>query len=141
MGNIWENAWALGGIALSGGSVFALLRFTRDWGERGQSIRDCVTGIGAVGEKFDAFTKMVSNEHKEITRRLDQNEYILTGDEGVNGIRGEIRNIKQTLFDQNEARHTEKAKLFLWQQAVDVALDRRKNPPRRKNPGRRSTDK
>lgn len=139
MNDIWQTAWKLGGVAISGGFCITLLRITHDWGQRGEEIKDCAEGLSNVAEKFDAFTEMMTRDHGEITRRLDRTEYILTGDKGVNGMRGEIKDIHKTLFEQNEQGHKDKAELTIWQTDVDVALERRKKS-RRKNPGRRKED-
>lgn len=102
--------------------VTGVIKISREWGVRGTKITACVDGLDVLSEKMDEFTKSVRLDHGEIKRELAHTRQVLTGDEGVNGLRGEVRELHEAFTEKNDADHVRWGEFGLWQLQSDNRL-------------------
>lgn len=128
------------------GIVCALpvLKAARDWGSSSKELSTVVKRLDEITPKVDA-----------IASTQERHEYILTGDQGVNGIRGDVQRaaakadeaakraaeVHHALIAQGQAQHTRLGDWSHWRDTVDAALVELRRPKRRQAAGRRTGER
>lgn len=123
----------LGAGAIVSVPVLVLVwRIGRDWGEQGQIIR-------STGQSVAALT----HPEKGVVARIAKQEYILTGDGGTNGVRGDVKRLQSTVEEmqtaqreQAESLHTSLGKREMAERAIVDRLDKLESRTTRKAPRR-----
>jgi hypothetical protein len=117
--------------------AWPFLKIAREYGSALKELSTVVKRIDDIAPKMDA-----------IASTLDRHEYILTGDEGVNGIRGDVQRaakkadeVHRALIEQGQAQHTRLGDWSHWRDTVDAALVELRRPKRRQTAGRRTGER
>lgn len=109
------------GTVVSLSFVVFVARIAKDWGEQGRIVRD-------TAEKVHETANAISHPKDGLIARIARQEFILTGDKGENGVRGDVRlardeiqEVKDTLHKQNTEAQARLGNWGLWRIQKDEA--------------------
>lgn len=102
--------------------VTAIVKFAREWGVRGLKIDATTAGLNALVKKMDEFMALVAKDHTEIKGHVAKQSYILTGAEGLNGLRGDVKQLHDAFTLRNDADHAHWGEFGLWRLQSDTRL-------------------
>lgn len=115
--------------------IFRLIwRIARDWGEQTEIVR-------RTGEDVATLT----DPKNGVVARLARQEYILTGDGGVNGVRGDVKRLQGTSEEIQTAQRAQAEKTHIalghFENRLTEVERRVAEEPRRKSPRKPPTDR
>ncbi len=124
-------AGAAFGTLLTVPVVVFLWRIAGDWRSQGDSIRDMHGDV-----------KALMDPEKGVLPRIAKQEYILTGDGGTNGVRGDVKRLQQTVEEvqtaqrnQNDSLHAALGKREVAERRINdrlAALEKTQKTPKRR---------
>lgn len=143
---------AVVGTVVSVPTARLIWKVAGDWAVRGEELEAHTAQLVKIGTQLDEHIGEVRSAFEESAKRQAKTEFILTGAEGLNGIRQEVKDaakdskeakdgvqeIKQQLHNDGVNAQNLRANWSDWRDEVNAKLA--KPRPRRANSGRRSSD-
>lgn len=113
--------WASGaaGLVVSLPLAKLVVGLSKEWAVR-----------GVVQERTASAAEQLTHQTATIIARLDKAEYILTGDEGVNGLRGDVRRVSEAVSQLGVRMELTDARVSDIEQRVERRIEVRRNVDR-----------